>query len=83
MSEQNQISMFEALGVEEEWRKEWQGMPEYQGLDNKPYHSLIVNFKTKEDYKKFAELILQNLTSKTDTIWFPKQNNPTGFYVDE
>lgn len=83
MSDQDQLSMFEALGVETEWRKEWQDMPEFERFDNKPFQRIIVNFKTKEDLKAFAALIGQRLTFDTDTIWFPPQKTPTGVFIDE
>ena len=83
MSDQDQLSMFEALGVDKEWEKEWQGMPEFERFDNKPFQRIIVNFKTKEDLKAFAALIGQRLTFDTDTIWFPPQKTPTGVFVDE
>jgi hypothetical protein len=84
MSDNNQISMFEALGVEEEWRKEWQDMPEFEREDNMPFQKISVNFKTREDVKAFAALIGQRLTFDTDTIWFPaKTKIETGVWIDE
>lgn len=84
MSDKNQISMFEALGVEEEWRKEWQDMPEFERVDNMPFQKISVNFKTKEDVKAFAALLGIKISFDTDTIWFPaKQKIETGVYIDE
>ncbi len=66
------------------WREEWEGMPEYQRYDNKPFQRIVINFKTKEAVKEFAELVGQQLTFKTNTIWFPKQKRrDRGIYIDE
>lgn len=55
-----------------DWREEWKGMPEYSNDERKPYKSVVVHFRTEEDYEKFAQLVDQNLTPKTKGIWFPK-----------
>jgi len=54
------------------WQKHWQGTPEYKQEDNPPHHLLNVRFRNEEDYKEFANLIGQNLTNKTKSIWHPK-----------
>ena len=63
-----------ALEVEEEaeWKKHWQGMPEYKQEDNPTYKTIYVHFRNKEDYEEFAKLIDQNLSDKTKSIWHPK-----------
>jgi hypothetical protein len=78
-----QLDMFDDLGVDKEWEMEWRGMPEYNCSNNNPYIKIVINFKTKEDYKNFSHLIGQNLTENTDSIWFPKQFIPRGVYKDE
>lgn len=55
-----------------EWQKHWKGMPEYNQPLQKAYKTLQVNFKTKEDYEHFANLIDQTLTEKTKIIWHPQ-----------
>jgi vacuolar-type H+-ATPase subunit I/STV1 len=55
-----------------EWQKHWKGMPEYDQPLQKPYKTLQINFKTKEDYDNFAKLIDQPLTEKTKVIWHPQ-----------
>lgn len=50
----------------------WVGMPEFEQNDKKPYKTLYVHFRTKEDYQEFADIIGQKLTDKTKTIWHPK-----------
>ena len=52
---------------------EWQGMPEFEQEDLLAVKSVKVNFLLLEDVKSFAELINQNITEKTKSIWYPKQ----------
>ena len=47
-------------------------MPEYKQENNPPYKRIIVSFRNKEDYDEFSQLISQNLTDKTKSIWHPK-----------
>jgi len=53
--------------------EEWQGMPEFEQEDLLAVKSVKVNFLLLEDVKSFAELINQNITEKTRSIWYPKQ----------
>lgn len=57
---------------EDDWRKHWVGMPEYEQTNNNPYKKIIVTFRNKSDYDSFAELLKQKLTDKTKSIWYPK-----------
>lgn len=41
--------------------------------DATPRHSITVNFMTKADVEEFSKKIGINLTSKSDSTWFPKQ----------
>lgn len=56
-----------------DWKQEWKGMPECNNTDILPFKQLVINFKNKEDYEKFAALIKQTLTEKTKSTWFPEQ----------
>ena len=58
-----------------EWKKEWKGMPEFVQDDLEPVQQIIVSFATQEDVKEFSKVINQNLTYKTNSIWFPKVEN--------
>lgn len=58
--------------IENDWKKHWKGMPEYEQEDNPPYKQIYLNFRNKEDYEAFAKLVDQNLTEKTKSIWYPK-----------
>jgi len=57
---------------EEPWQEHWQGMPEFEQDENKPYKTINVHFRTKEDYEEFAKIIEQPLTTKTKSIWHPR-----------
>jgi hypothetical protein len=50
---------------------EWVDMPEFVQEKKEPYKELIVRFETEEDYKEFQQLINQQLTVKTKSIWHP------------
>ena len=54
------------------WDEEWQDMPEFISEDIQPYQKIVIRFETKEHFDEFAELIGQNLTSRTKSIWYPK-----------
>ena len=70
MKEENTNSLFPEF--ENEIDREWKDMPEFKMEDKTPVKQLIVSFKNFDDYKIFAELINQNLTRKTQSVWFPK-----------
>jgi hypothetical protein len=36
----NQMNIFDILGVEEDWKKEWQDMPEFIQEDLTPYQQI-------------------------------------------
>lgn len=87
MAKEKQESLFDAFGgVEEEWKKEWNGMPEFKADDLTSYQYIIVHFQNKEDVAKFAKLVDQKLTYKTKSIWYPPAeiaNNTVFRYVEE
>ena len=68
----NQMNIFDILGVEEDWKKEWQDMPEFIQEDLTPHQQIIISFESDNDVKDFAKLINQKLTYKTKSIWFPE-----------
>ena len=72
MEKKNQDSLFESADMETVAEKEWVDMPEYVSEKKKPYTKINVRFRNNEDLKKFAKLIEQNLTDRTQTVWFPK-----------
>ena len=64
-----QNSLFE---VGEWWEEAWQGMPEFIQEDLEPFKTVYVHFKNRKDMDKFAKLVDQNLTTKTQSIWYPE-----------
>lgn len=60
------------ISNEVDYKKEWEGMPEFENKDLSAIKQITVNFMTLDDYKKFSELIGQSLTEKTRSIWYPE-----------
>lgn len=54
------------------WKDEWQNMPDFEHEDLEGYKQIKVSFQTKEDMDNFSVLINQKITDKTRSIWFPK-----------
>lgn len=75
--EEDVLSVFETnenqlTFVDEWWKAEWQGMPEFTQDDLMPWKSLCINFKSREDMDAFGYLIGQRLTTATRSIWYPQ-----------
>jgi len=72
--------------VEENWEKEWQGMPEFNQKDLTAFKSITVHFANKEDMEEFARLVGQKITIKRKSLWYPeadKIQDSRRRYVDE
>lgn len=52
---------------------EWKDMPEFNQPDATSFRHIIVHFNDQESVDEFSELIGQDLTEKTKSIWHPKQ----------
>lgn len=52
--------------------KEWEDMPEFANEDISGVRQLIITFANNDDVRAFAELVQQNITDKTKSIWYPK-----------
>jgi hypothetical protein len=52
----------------------WQGLPEYSDNVEKPFKSVVIHFKTEEDFKKFNKITAIGMTSKTRSTWYPKKD---------
>jgi exonuclease I len=68
-----------------DWKKEWQGMPEFKMEDLSSFRKIVVHFRNQEDIDKFAELIGQKIT-KAPSLWYPewkKRRYADKRYVDE
>lgn len=64
--------LFAEEELEEDWKKEWQDMPEFVQNKLEPYCAIIVRFRNEQDLQDFEKIIHQNLNNKTKSIWFPK-----------
>ena len=78
------------LGLEAEeidYDEIWEGMPEFDQKDEKPYRKLIVHFANERDFVEFSELVKQPLTSKTTNMWYPRMEredlHSMGYWDDE
>ena len=68
-----------------DWKKEWEDMPEFEMEDLSSFRKIVVHFRNQEDIDKFAELIGQKIT-KAPSIWYPewkKRRYADKRYVDE
>lgn len=68
------------------WREHWTGMPTFDSKNIQAEKRLIVNFRSEEDFLKFAEVVGQNLTTKTKSVWWPareKDSNAIKRWLDE
>ena len=64
--------MTDLFGYEEfDWRKEWQGMPEFFQEDLMPFRVINLRFRNEEDVQEFARLVEQVITPKQKALWFP------------
>ena len=62
------------------WEDHWKGMPEYVSEDQR-YTTVRVQFRTKEDFEEFQQLIGQKLTEKTQGIWYPALEKEDNFLM--
>ena len=65
---------------------EWEGMPEFDNDDLKPYKQIRVSFQCEEDMQAFAKLVGNKITEKTKSIWYPKMEKESVKdleYIDE
>lgn len=68
---EKQKVLFEDL--ENEWQKEWKGMPEFIQEDLTSYRKIVVHFKCKEDVEAFSKLIGQKISPKQPSIAYPER----------
>lgn len=53
--------------------KEWTGMPEFNQDDKMPFRTILVHFDSQDAIDAFSDIIGQNITDKTKSIWHPEQ----------
>lgn len=67
------LELGDILGVEpDDPRDHWVGMPAFDQENTNGVRQLIVHFETDADVVLFAQLVQQQITSKTKYIWYPE-----------
>lgn len=57
------------------WKKHWVNMPSYDKADDVgAYKTVIMHFRSEDDFKDFQKLISQDMSAKTKSAWHPKLN---------
>jgi hypothetical protein len=52
---------------------EWEGMPEYEDEDKRPFRSLHLHFRSESDVSDFRAIVGQDFTDEAKWIWHPRQ----------
>lgn len=60
------------VDVNSKWREHWVDMPEYEQKEAASFRTIHMHFENKEFYEEFAKKIGQEITEKTNSIWYPK-----------
>lgn len=69
MVDPEQVNLFD---IPPDWTEKWKGMPEFESNDLTARQSIIVNFKNSGDRVAFGQLINQQITDLTKSVWYPK-----------
>ncbi len=65
-------NLFILAGQEDERTPyDWDDMPEFVQEENEAFAKITVRLRSQEDLDKFIELMDQNITPKTKSIWYP------------
>lgn len=70
----------------DDWKEEWEGMPEFHQEDLTPYRTINIHFRNETDITEFSELMEQGVTDKTKSMWFPILERNTfqdDLYIDD
>ena len=67
------LNMCEKFDGDFDPNAEWDGMPEFNQVDNDFYRSLKVNFENEEGLQKFLEVVKVEITDKTQSFIYPIQ----------
>ena len=72
MSKKNPLLSDLDCNWESDTEKEWTDMPEFLQGDERPHRTIIMHFRNELDVKEFSDLVEQNITSKTKSMFHPK-----------
>ena len=65
----------------EQWRNEWQEMPEFEHEDLTPWKTITVYLESSEAVARFSEVVEQTVTPKSVSLWYPEAE--IGHYIDK
>lgn len=77
--------------LQNDWRdpyRQWYaaGMPAFYTANLEPWKQIKIYFKTREDRERFAKVVNQPISDKTNVIWHPEKDrepNNTNRYVED
>lgn len=69
VSMSDQTTLFD---IGNKWDEHWDCMPEFNQKNLMPFRTLRVHFRNQSDVECFFELIKQNVTPLTKSVWFPE-----------
>lgn len=72
MTEKKEEPQMMLFAIEEPWKKEWIGMPEFIQEDLMPWKTLYVHFEDEDDMNSFSEFVGQKINDTTKYMWFPE-----------
>jgi hypothetical protein len=64
-----ELGVFDVEKKKKDWEYHWAGMPEYISYGEKAYTTIAFNFN---DLKQASTILMQSITSKTKSVWYPK-----------
>jgi len=67
----DQLGLFAPEEIPEGWREHWNGMPEFEQLNVKPYDAISVQFRNEADRRAFL-LLLGEHPDRRRSIWYPQ-----------
>ena len=76
-TENQEPLLFNDEDIPKDWEAEWQGMPSFRMRNRQPEQRITVNFATFDDAVAFGKAIGHPVTRRTDSIWYPKDENYT------
>lgn len=70
----NAYKNLESIGAEKnDVNEAYEGMPEYDHEDDRPFKKILVKFENQEDYDFFCERLELDVTKSTSSIWYPQR----------
>ena len=60
------------VAQDNEWKKHWHDMPEYNQKDNPPFRSINLCIRREKDLQDLSERLDQEISDKSIKIWHPK-----------